>query len=266
MSSLKTLLRNALPRRFQVPVKFAYGRLRGDMEAEMALLPDLVGRGDHVVDIGGNRGTYAYALWKLGARVEVFEPNPDCADVLRGWAAGKDRVNVHSVALSDEPGVAQLHVPVDAHGVEHDASASIEGAAEPGSRILEVALRTLDSFAFTDASLIKIDVEGHEAKVIAGAAETLRAARPALIVEIEQRHIARPIASIFEQVASLGYRGFFLLGGKLVGIESFDPERHQSLDAFASGSGEYHNNFLFLGETELASGRYQDLARRWMAS
>ena len=146
------------------------------------------------------------------------------------------------------------------------AAYDVEGDALDELGILEVARRTLDSFACTDASLIKSDVEGHESKVIAGAAETLRAARPALIVEIEQRHIARPIASIFEQIASFGYRGYFLLGGKLVGIERFDPERHQSLDAFASGSGEYHNNFLFLGETDLASGRYQALTRRWMAN
>ena len=263
LQRLKALARDALPRRWQVPVKYWYGRVRGDIEPEMALLRALVDCGDHVVDVGGNRGTYAYRLWRIGARIEVFEPNPDCIGVLRGWAAGLDRVTVHGVALSSQAGTAQLHVPVDEHGVAHDASASLEAGTPSDGRDIDVPLRTLDSFGFTDVSLIKIDVEGHESNVIEGAAVTLRAARPALLIEIEQRHRREPIYTIFRDIEAFGYRGFFLLDGRLVGIERFDVVRHQSLQAFESNSSRYHNNFLFLDAERLKGGGYATLKVWW---
>ena len=263
MPTLKTLIRNAIPARLQVPVKHLYAQLRGDLEPELAMLPCLIDRGGHAIDVGGNRGAYAYALWKLGARLDVFEPNPDCAAILSAWAANKNGVTVHSVALSEGDGRAQLHVPVDAQGVEHDASASIESTAAGRTRDIDVELRPLDSFGFRQTALIKIDVEGHEASVIRGSAETLRAAGPALIVEIEQRHNRSPIQDVFGLITGFGYRGFFLKGSRLTALEEFDLKRDQPLHAFESGQGEYCNNFLFLHEAALSEGRYAQLFRRW---
>lgn len=262
MPTVKTILRNAIPKRRQVPLKYHYARLRGDLEPELALLPFLVGRGSHAIDVGGNRGTYAYVLWKLGARLDVFEPNPECAAILTAWADGKPDIRVHGVALSSETGRAQLHVPVDEHGVEHDASASIEPASGR-TRDFDVPLQPLDSFRFDAAALIKIDVEGHESSVLRGAAATLQKSGPALIVEIEQRHNQKPIGEIFALIAGFGYRGFFLHADRLNAIDTFDVSRHQSMEAFASRSHDYCNNFLFLQEEKLAAGRYDGLGDRW---
>lgn len=261
---LKALARDAIPARRQVPVKYLTDRLRGHLEPEMALLPFLVRRGERAIDVGGNRGTYAFALARLGARVEVFEPNPACVRVLGGWAAGRTGVTVHPVALSAGAGTAQLHVPVDARGVEHDSSGSIEASHAAGARDVEVPVRSLDSFGFDDAVLIKIDVEGHESRVIDGASVTLAASRPALLVEIEQRHIAGPIADILAGIEARGYRGFFLADGRLRPVAAFDPARHQTAEAFAAGRG-YFNNFLFLDAEALpGSSRYAALKDRWM--
>ena len=197
----------------------------------MALLPALVRPGEHIIDVGGNRGTYAYAFWRLGARVEVFEPNPACASVLSGWAANKAGLNIHAVALSSEPGLAPLHVPVDADGTEHDASASLE-AAPPSARDYVVPLRQLDSFGFTDTSLIKIDVEGHKSRVLEGAAATLAASLPALIVEIEQRHNIRPIAQVFKQIEGFRLSWFFPSRRETSAVGEFQIGKHQSIDAF----------------------------------
>jgi FkbM family methyltransferase len=262
LQKVKTFARNALPPRHQVPVKYWYGRLRGDIEQEMALLGDLIGAGDHVLDIGGNRGTYAYCLWKLGARLDIFEPNPACASILQHWAKGKPKVSVHAVALSDHEAIAELHVPVDEHGVEHDASASIEAMAGTASRTIEVPLRPLDSFGFSDTRFIKIDVEGHEASVIAGASATLRASHPALLVEIEQRHNKGPIDAIFRQIEDHGYRGFFLNEGKLLPVAEFDLQRHQSIEAFEGKQAPYLNNFIFLAGRRIDAGKYRALMSR----
>lgn len=91
IANLKIRIRNALPLRAQVPIKYWYDRVKGHTELEMALLPELVSSNSHVADIGANRGCYAYSLDKLGATVEVFEPNLDCLSVLRRWAETKKR-------------------------------------------------------------------------------------------------------------------------------------------------------------------------------
>src|SRR5688572_29010913 len=52
----KTLARNALAPRYQVPLKYWYGLLRRELEEELALLPALVRPGEHIIDVGGNRG------------------------------------------------------------------------------------------------------------------------------------------------------------------------------------------------------------------
>ena len=52
-----------------------------------------------------------------------------------------------------------------------------------------VKTNKLDNFKFSNKiSFIKIDVEGHELKVIDGAKETLKKHKPNLLIEIEEKH------------------------------------------------------------------------------
>ncbi len=244
--SLKTALRNMLPARLQVPAKFLYNRLGGQLEPELDILKDLVQAGDHVIDVGGNRGTYAYKLHALGCRVEVFEPNGVCAKILNAWAANKPHVSVHSVALSNVAGSAVLHVPVDAAGIAHDASASLENTPSGEVEDKTVELKTLDSYGFRDITFIKIDVEGHESSVLGGASTTIETQKPSLLVEIEQRHISRPIAEVFDLIMAYGYSAFFLRGGKLQNINNFDVSKDQDFEGSLHQPGNYINNFIFV--------------------
>jgi FkbM family methyltransferase len=247
--------------RAQVPVKYWFSRLSGTLEPEMRLLPLLVSSGDRVIDVGGNYGAYAYRLDRLGARVDVFEPNPTCTRVLDRWAATRPRVRIHGVALSATAGAATLAVPTGSDGVVHSAAGSIEPRDLGRAQCSTVAMRTLDSFGLYDAVLIKIDVEGHEASVIEGATASIAASAPALIVEIEQRHSPVPIETRFDRIASLGYRGYFLRDGSLRPLAEFIPARHQSIEAATRTRAAYHNNFLFLADRHIAAGRYATLLR-----
>ncbi len=142
--------------------------------------------------------------------------------------------------------------------------ASIEAMDGVASRTIDVPLRPLDSFGFSDVRFIKIDVEGHEASVIAGASATLRASHPALLVEIEQRHNKGPIDAIFRQIEDHGYRGFFLNEGKLLPLAEFDLRRHQSIEAFEGKQAPYLNNFIFLAGRRIDAGEYRALMSRRM--
>lgn len=257
--SLKSIARNILPHKYQVPAKYWFGALRGELEDEINFLKYLVKPEDLVIDVGANRGVYAYKLWRLGVIVEAFEPNPVCLSLLAAWAQGKSTVHLHPEALSNQDGSANLYIPIDEMGVEHDASATIEQVGFTKSRSQSVMLRTLDSFGLQGISLIKIDVEGHEQHVLEGARATISHSRPALIIEIEQRHISVSIDTVFEKVRRLNYAGYFIENGRISELRSFDITDHQSMANFNSKKGHYINNFIFLHVDRVANGEYAAL-------
>jgi FkbM family methyltransferase len=255
----KSGVRDGLPATWQVSAKYWHTRLTGRLEPEIALLPDLLADGGRMIDIGANYGLYGRAASRLGASVELFEPHGRCLRALEAWAAGRPNVRVHGCALSSAAGQASLSIPLEADGVEHDAAASLEPRHGGGFRVETVPVRTLDSFGFNDASLIKIDVEGHEAQVIEGALSTIARSRPALLVEIEQRHCSGPIEVIFERICALGYAGHFLHEGRLADLSHFRLADHQPLAALGRRDIPYLNNFLFLAHSRLAAGSYRAL-------
>ena len=256
---LKNLIRDFIPQRYQVPLKYYFNRIKTNHEPEMELLKYLVKKNDLVIDVGGNRGIYAYQFWKLGAKVEIFEPNPTCIQVLKPWMLNKSDVNIHTVGLSDTTGSVNLHIPIDDDGIEHDASASIENTEFKHSRDQLISLKTLDSYNFKNVSFIKIDVEGHEYSVIEGATILLNNSKPALLVEIEQRHNSRSIGEVFEKILSFGYKGFFLKNNKLISLDNFDVNLYQVADNINKSKAEYINNFLFLPIDKLNERKYDVL-------
>ena len=259
---LKNSIRDFIPKQYQVPLKYYFNKIKTNHEPEMELLKYLVKKNDLVIDVGGNRGIYAYQFWKLGAKVEIFEPNPTCIQVLKPWMANKSNINIHTVGLSNNTGSVNLHIPIDNNGVEHDASASVENVEFEHYRDQLIFLKTLDSYSFKDVSFIKIDVEGHEYSVIKGATKLLNASKPALLVEIEQRHNSRPISEVFEKILSFGYKGFFLKNNILISLESFDVSLDQSIDNFNKSKPKYINNFLFLDSDKINRGEYDILLNK----
>ncbi len=93
--------------------------------------------------------------------------------------------------------------------------------------------------------------------MIEAAAATIAASRPALLVEIEQRHSSRPIGEVFAKVQGLGYQGFFVERGRITALENFDASRHQSMANFDGGKGRYINNFLFLHRDRITNREYE---------
>ena len=155
-------------------------------EPELLALRDMVRRGCTAIDVGANRGFYSHALARIARRVEAFEPNPAVAAFARA-KLGR-RVRLHEVALSDRDGTAAFYVPrtPEGHGM-HLLGNLGNFHRTPDLDRSEVRLATLDSFGFTDVGFIKIDVEGSELDVIAGARATIKRDRPNLLVELLTR-------------------------------------------------------------------------------
>jgi FkbM family methyltransferase len=172
-------------------------KLGGRLEPEIAYAMNKVRSGSIFVDVGAHLGTYSYSLSKM-ARVEAFEPSPECCARLRAWS----RASVHEIALSDSAGTANLYTPIK--GGRLALGLATVANKIPHSRVDVVRTATLDSFDLHDVSLIKVDVEGHEAAVLRGARQTIGRELPALIVEMEIRHGA-DVPSLIATIQNLGY-------------------------------------------------------------
>lgn len=168
--------------------------------------------GGVVIDIGANLGEWAVPLAKaVGAagRILCCEPNPSVAAALAATLTINNlaQATVIPVAISAADGDGHLAV---------DATDS--GQSRLADRGLAVRLRSLDSLVaeweLERIDLLKIDVEGHEAAVLDGAAQTLGRLHPAVIFESghetseERRRIAdRLDACGYDIVAVLHHYG-----------------------------------------------------------
>lgn len=158
--------------------------LRGSYEPEaVAAFLATLERGMTVFDIGANIGFYtAVAATSVGpaGRVYAFEPDPRNVEVLRrnsAQARGAP-ITVVAGAVGRSEGTSSLYVnPVDSSiNSLACANANVLGPQD-GARALTVSSLTLDTFVRKEGAIqpdvIKIDVQGAEMLVLAGAHEVL---------------------------------------------------------------------------------------------
>ena len=150
--------------------------------AEMHFLVDMLADADVFVDVGAHAGVYSILASSVhGASVMAVEPstatfhrlveNIDLNDA-------DEQVTAVRMAVGNRCGEARVSTGRDSmNTLVHDADQS-----EP------VAIATVDSLladlGIESVTVIKIDVEGLELEVLAGAERTIAQSRPALIVEV----------------------------------------------------------------------------------
>jgi FkbM family methyltransferase len=238
---IKKIALRITPENYQLPLRYCYEKMRGRLEPEMFLLEEMIGCKKRAIDVGANYGLYSYFLSRAGKVVEAFEPLPECAQSIRAY--GSTRICVHNVALSSTPGNLQLYTPI-IDGVPYPACSTFSRPAGPCD-IIDVPVKTLDSYGFDDVCLVKIDVEGHELEVLKGAEQTLNRERPVVLVEIEQRHLNQPITDVFDYLLHLGFSGHFIRFGKFLPLSEFSYDVHQLPYIVNVNDKDYVNNFFF---------------------
>ncbi len=239
-------------------------RLFGRLEARrpqsaLALLNAVLRPGDVAVDVGAHRGVFTDRMARLvgpTGHVHAFEPNPESWRTLSAVRGDASNITLHPIGLSDRAGTATLFRPRP-KGVRIDAMSSLSKHGDDpslGFDPVDVRLDRLDAALAGEPrriALLKVDVEGHELAVFQGADETIRSSRPAILVEIEQRHQAADIRETFAHLEGRGYAGWFVGPADLRPLAEFDVARHQLnlLPAgFAVGrpAPGYVSDFLFL--------------------
>lgn len=173
---------------------------------------------DAVLDVGANAGQFAAELradfgWR--GRIVSFEPLTATHAVLAARAAADGRWDVHPYALGDVDGSAQIAVAGNSYSSSLLEMLPAHLAAAPESACVgheTVQTRRLDSVIDTvcpaPARLyLKLDVQGFERQVLAGAQATLARVR-ALQVEMSLTPLYAGAASFVELHALLEARGF----------------------------------------------------------
>ncbi len=204
--------------------------------------------GSVVIDVGANLGEWTVPFArKVGpaGRVLAIEPAPRSAAALASTLAANALRQAELVrfAIGDHDAVVQFAVPIVASARTDTGTARI-GPGCAGQNALQVPLRSLDLLAaergITQLDLIKIDVEGHERRVIDGATGVLDRHRPVLVIETGHEADGDR-AAIHDRLAGLGYR---MLGILLdYGMVPADWPAYIALDP-PFRAGDAHNLLL----------------------
>ena len=173
----------------------------------------LVTPGDRCVDVGANVGVHTVRLARLvGPEGEVIaiEPDPDVVQrTSRNIALnGVANVRVISAAASERAGETRLFRP--SPWDTNRARASLLHHPYLTGITTTVPVVTVDDVcAGQPVSLIKIDVEGHEAAVVRGAAGTIAQYAPSVVFEYAPELLEDAVAQTpFGWLADSGYLMF----------------------------------------------------------
>jgi len=164
------------------------------------------GSSDIFLDVGAHIGLYTIRLAEKFQKVIALEPEPQNYALLYRNVVMyglNNKVLVLPIAASDKNGHAVLCIKISsgAHTLENKIN------CKKKIRILSLKIDTLLRLLNIDRiDVIKIDVEGHEDKVIAGMYRLLHSHPPRILV-IETR---RENSELREFLARLGYRVFML--------------------------------------------------------
>ena len=213
--------------------------------AERACFAAEARRADVCIDVGAHVGYFTCIACHAGTPTLAIEPCRDNLAVLKRNIALNEFANVEvwPVALGAKPGLAPIY--------GYSNIASLFSTWNVAVQTDTVAVSTLDLLLGDrfrgQRLLIKIDVEGFEAEVLAGAGDTLRREpKPVWMLEIFRRHpmtgaVNEKFAGIFATFWRAGYES----------VEVKDELRPFGADDFdAPGLGA---NFLFRARQNIAT-------------
>ncbi len=196
-------------------------------DPELVLLERLLKPQDVFVDAGAYHGWYSLVASRIVGEtglVLAFEPNSESYAILERNIALSSRRNVRTFKVA----LAGTNREVWLYNGPGDGSPSALAYVPGGTGREQVQAQRLDDVLATlhtrSVALLKLDVQGAEADLLAGAMGILTHARPAVLFEIDPW--AAQNMDVSEQAAwsllvNLGYRFFRLSEGTLIPLHDF---------------------------------------------
>lgn len=209
---------------------------------------------DVFADIGANHGDMSLTFIPPdGCRVVLFEPNPDLCTVVRQSIASHVRRAAYELVeagVSDVAGRKPFNIDRKWSGTSSfdfrspDAAFKGPGSQEYGEQDVR-CVRLSDALApylRKDACVfLKVDVEGHEPRVMRGAAELLSKTRFTMILEFEKNHLTaagtKP-EKFFEELQKFGLLYRLTAVGGALPLRDFGALRDAHADVILSNDPE----------------------------
>lgn len=196
-------------------------------EAMDALYRRFLKPGDLAFDIGAHVGDRISCFRRLGARVVALEPQPGPARALRLIHGRDPQVTLLATACGPREGTVSFRINSANPTVSTASEAFIGAAASAGGwegqvwdHEITVPCTTLDALILRHGvpDLVKIDVEGFEAQVLAGLS------RPLPVISFEFTTIQREVAGdCLARLAALGPYCFNVALGESQRLELAEP-------------------------------------------
>lgn len=148
-----------------------------------ALISKQIPHDSTAIDVGANIGLSTILLARMMDRVIAFEPSPPNVAFLRRNLErnGIYNVEIHAAAVSSQPGTLRFHIAQFGAGSHVVTSGHISAKAVTAVNVPAVML---DQTNLSQIAFIKIDAEGHEPDVLAGARCLLMRDRPLIYTEV----------------------------------------------------------------------------------
>jgi FkbM family methyltransferase len=190
-------------------------------------------------------------------QVISYEPVPELARLLKYKfnIVSPSNVRVRHSAVSNQNGHTRLVIPKNAEWLSTIDTGNVEKISQHFEHIAVVVdVVALEELGGATIGMIKIDVEGHEVEVIAGAMPIIKRDRPNILVESEERHRSGSLQMIRELLEPIGYQGYYISDDGLTEIEKFslgsmqDPANLKEDGTDRIAGKTYINNFIFLTE------------------
>lgn len=142
--------------------------------------------GDVFFDVGANIGFYSCLFSEKASKVYSFEPNENAAKLLEKNIEQNSLENVElkQIALSNEKSSKTI---AKAPGNSVFGTATVKDD-ENGKIKARKADKLLENQKIQAPDMIKIDVEGHEKKVLKGMEDLIKKASPVIYVESHNQH------------------------------------------------------------------------------
>jgi FkbM family methyltransferase len=169
-----------------------------------------------IFDVGAHKGIKTDHYLSLGAKVVCFEPQPECADILREKYTTNKKVHIEQIGLSFKDDVLTFYIASDASTLSTFAydwtiNSRFSEHGYQWNKCLKIPVTTLDKMIKKHGCphFCKIDVENYEYEVLQGLTQPI----PYLSFEFTHEYLNKTEACV-RYLQQLGYKGFNVAFGE----------------------------------------------------
>jgi FkbM family methyltransferase len=192
---------------------------------ELRFAISLLRPGDAAIDVGAHVGVFALHMAEAvgpAGSVHAFEPlarNANLLEMAIRENRFEGRLTLERAGVSDATGTATLHFARETLNTGGAYIGDADASLGPLAAEVVAVVRLDDYRGPRPVRLIKMDVEGGEPRVIAGARSLLAADRPVIISEVHPEQLRRVCGvgpdALLHDLARIGYQAHRIDGAGL---------------------------------------------------